>query len=127
MPSSDRRELPHQHKLHRSNHQHNKDADSITTLQGDVSKTDTFLRAAEDAASGGELSSTLVENAGEVFKIAVNLVPQSANRRLSIGNVSYGEEARSTFDARSTGAESNSYQLTMQRYGDVLITISTKG
>jgi hypothetical protein len=127
MPSSDRRELPHQHKLHRSNHQQNKDADSRTTLQGDVSKIDTFLRAAEDAASGGELSPTLAENAGEVLKIAVNLVPQSANRRLSIGNVSYGEEARSTFDARSTGAESNSYQLTMQRYGYVLITISTKG
>ena len=57
----------------------------------------------------------------------MNLVPQSANRRLSFGNVTYGEEARSTFDARSNGTESNSYQLKMQQYGDVLITISTKG
>ena len=85
------------------------------------------LGAAEDAASEGELTPTLAENAGEVFNIAVNLVPQSANRRLSFGNVTYGEEARSTFDARSNGTESNSYQLKMQQYGDVLITISTKG
>ncbi|MFT4555735.1 MAG: hypothetical protein ACI93T_001542 [Porticoccaceae bacterium] len=85
------------------------------------------LGAAEDAADEGALTPTLAENAGEVFNIAVNLVPQSFDRRLSFGNATYGEEARSTFAARSNRAEFSSYQLTMQQYGDVLITIGTKG